>query len=75
MHLSMLAAVVALTASMSTLAASNDSCLAVGKCCTESSQCCSDVCAWKTDCSDKYCVSDDNLMNIEEVLARGYIDC
>ncbi|KAG2056031.1 hypothetical protein BDR06DRAFT_953464 [Suillus hirtellus] len=77
MHLSSLAVVAALTASMyisTTLATSNDTCLAAGKYCNDDSQCCSDACTWKTDCTEKYCVAIDNILDLEE-LRRAYIDC
>ncbi|KAG2109932.1 uncharacterized protein F5147DRAFT_690912 [Suillus discolor] len=75
MHLSSLAVMAALTASVyisTTLATSNDTCLAVGKYCDEDSQCCSDACTWKSDCTEKYCVAIDNILDLEE-LRRAYI--
>ncbi|KAG1834783.1 hypothetical protein EV424DRAFT_1551980 [Suillus variegatus] len=74
MHLSSLAVVAALTASVyisTTLATSNDTCLAVGKYCDDDSQCCSDACTWKADCTEKYCVAIDNILDLEE-LRRAY---
>ncbi|KAG2056024.1 hypothetical protein BDR06DRAFT_953456 [Suillus hirtellus] len=77
MRLFSLAAVAALIASMSistTLASYDDTCLAVGKYCDDDSQCCSDACTWQTDCSEKYCVAYDSMLDLDE-WRRSYIDC
>lgn len=77
MRLFSLAAVAALIASMSispTLASFDDTCLATGEYCNEHSECCSDACTWETDCSEKYCVTYDSMLDLDE-WKRFDIEC